>query len=139
MKFWNSCPLFTFKLPENGIRLSDSSVTWSRSLWRGASGLRCWETQILVCWQTRFPNDRHRFGFLAGACSGFFSSSTGRGYTDKYNKKSPRREARPNPLYPGRDPWLLILPKGQLCRNVLFAFLLSVNICTSSEGASPVK
>lgn len=95
--------------------------------------------QILVCWQTRFPNDRHRFGFLAGACSGFFSSSTGRGYTDKYNKKSPRREARPNPLYPGRDPWLLILPKGQLCRNVLFAFLLSVNICTSSEGASPVK
>lgn len=106
----------------------------------GAQGGRdCLTHQTLVCWQTGFPDDNHRLDFLAGDCRGFSSSPPGQGHTDKYNKKSLRREARPNPLHSGRDPWLLILPKGQLCRNVLFAFLLSVNICTNLEGVSPVE
>ena len=36
-----------------------------------------------------------------------------------------------------RDPGLLNLPKGQLCRNVLFVFLLSVIICDNLEGDRP--
>lgn len=68
----------------------------------------------------------------------FFSAPPGPGDTDKY-KKSQRREAHPNPLHSGRDPGLLSCPKGQLCRNVLFAFLLSVNICNDLEGVSPVR
>ena len=66
-----------------------------------------------------------------------FGAPPGQGDTDKYNKKSQRRETHPNTLHSGRDPGLLNLPKGQLCRNVLFAFLLSVNICDNLEGDRP--
>lgn len=95
--------------------------------------------QIRVCWQTNFPDDRPRFDFLTGACSGLSSFPPGWGYTDKYNKKSLRHEAHPNPLHSGRDPWLLSLPQGHRCRNVLFAFLLSVNIWVNWEMASLIS
>lgn len=39
--------------------------------------------QTLACWQTRCPDDSHRFDFLAEACSGFSGSAPGQGYTQK--------------------------------------------------------